>query len=281
MAPEEHPVLLTEAPLNPKANREKMTQVMFETFHTPAMYVAVPAVLSLYASGRTTGLVVDSGSAGAYIVPIHQGHPLPHAVMRKDVGSGSDLTGYMAHLLTQRGYSFTTSAEMEIVCDIKEKLCYVALDFKEELETASKRDGFEKSYTLPDGQVITIGEEQFRCPESMFGYILSRKAMPFGEYTYYSITNCDKEIRDELFANVILAGGNTMFPGFGDRLQKELRAMESWSSRKVEVISPPDRQYSAWHGGSILASLPTSKEMFITKQEYDESGPSVVHKKCP
>ena len=280
MSPEEHPVLLTEAPLIPKANREKMTQIMFETFKVPAMYVAIPAVLSLYATGRTTGIVVDSGFGSAYIVPIYQGHYLPDAVLRKDVGNGNDLTCYMVKLLTERGYSFTTSAELEIACDIKEKFCYVALDFKEELGTASKRDGFEKSYTLPDGQEITIGDEQFRCPEPMFDYVLSRKAIPIGENTYYSITKCDKEIRDELFSNVVLAGGNTMFPGFGDRLRKELSAIESSSSRKVEVISPPDRQCSGWRGGSIMAALPTSKEIFITKQQYDESGPSVVHTKC-
>ena len=280
MVPEEHPVLLTEAPLTPKANREKMTQMMFETFKVPAMYVAIPAVLSLYATGRTSGIVVDSGFRSTHIVPIYQGYCLPHAVVRNDLIAGSDLTCYMARLLTGRGYSFTTSAELEIACDIKEKMCYVALDFKEELGTASKRDGFEKSYTLPDGQVVTIGDEQFRCPEPMFDYVLSRKAIPIGENTYYSIAKCDVEIKDELFSNIVLAGGNTMFPGFGDRLQKELSAMERSSSRKFVVITPPDRQYSGWHGGSILASLPAFKEMFITKQEYDESGPSVVHMKC-
>ena len=281
VAPEDHPVMLTEAPLNPKRNRETMMEIMFEKFDHPAFYIAIQAVLSLYTTGRTTGLVLDSGDGVSHTVPVYEGYSLPHAILRIDL-AGRDLTDYLRSILTERGYSFVTSAEREVVRDIKERVCYVARDFDGHmrLSASNRRLELEETYELPDGQIITVGNERFRCPEVIFQpSFIGLDSPGLHESLFNSIMKCDVDIRQDMYASIVLSGGSTLFPGIADRMLGEIVHLAQ-PRMKVKVIAPPERKYSVWLGGSILASLSSFESMWISKDEYKESGTSIIHRKC-
>jgi actin beta/gamma 1 len=281
ISPEDHNVLLTEAPLNPKNNRERITQIMFEAFNTPGIYIAIQAVMSLYSAGKTTGVVLDSGDGVTHFVPIFEGYAFPHAILRSNL-AGRDLTDFLLKLLTERGLHLGSSAEREIVRDIKEKICYVSLDYENELKETGKSTSVDMQYEMPDGELIIIGNERFRCPEVLFKpTLIGKEIMGIHDTVYNAIMKSDLDIRKELYSNIILSGGTTMFNGLPERLTKEIQKLApSATSSKVKVIAMPERKYSVWIGGSILSSLSNFQCMWITKSEYDESGPQIVHRKC-
>lgn len=297
VSPEEHHIILTDVPVGPKANRERLTSLTFETFKVAAMYLMFAPVLAMYSSGRTTGLAVDSGGNVTHVVPIYEGYSLPHAIRQLPVG-GNHLTSLLGDLLAKRGLSFTSKSDLEHLRSYKEKRCYIALDFDAEMAQDQEPEGKDlQQYEFGDGRCISSGSERFCCPEALFQprrfNMVSLKEM-FGARhlppqnkemsglhiaVYESIQLCDCDIKNDLYGNIVLAGGNTMFQGMQERLKKELVALAP-TAVKVNVIASPERRYAAWIGGSILASLSTFKGMWITKDEFGEAGPAIVHRKC-
>ncbi|GCB84054.1 actin-1-like [Scyliorhinus torazame] len=276
VATEEHAVLLSDAPLSPATNREKAAELLFEGFCVPAMYVAHQSLLSLYSTGRTTGLIIESGLGVSYTAPIHNGYTLPHATYRLDLAGGG-LTDYMAKLLEECGNPFSPE-EMHIVRNIKESCCYVAQDFNEEM-VANEND-YLTDYELPDGHIITIGNERFRCPESLFKPEVVGLTDPgLHALAMKSLEKCRAEHRPELLNNIVLSGGSSMFPGFAERIQREMGELAP-SRAKLNVYASPQRKFSVWIGGSITACLNTFQSMWISRREYDEKGPVIVHRKC-
>ncbi|CAK90777.1 unnamed protein product (macronuclear) [Paramecium tetraurelia] len=279
VSPEDQPVLLTEAPMNPKFNRERMIQIMFETFNVPSFYVSIQAVLSLYSSGRTTGLVVDSGDGVTHCVPIFEGYQMPHAIQRIDL-AGRACTDYLSKILNELGYSFTSSAEREIVKDIKEKLCYTALDPKEEEKKYKESNSQNRPYELPDGNIVVVKDQRFRCSEILFSPELIGLEVPgMHQLSFSSIMKCDIDVRRDLYNNIVMSGGTTLFSGIPERLSKEMTNLAP-TSMKIKVIAPPERKFSVWIGGSIQSTLSTFQSQWVTRSEYDETGPQIVHRKC-
>jgi len=277
--PTEQPAHLTEAPKNPRNNREQMMQIFFEEFSVPSFYVSIQAVLSLYASGKTTGLVFDAGDGVTHLVPVYEAYSLQHAISRMDL-AGRDLTNWLKDILTESGITLSSTAELEIVKEIKEKKCYVALDYESELKEFESGDSKTTEFEMPDGQIVKIGSQQIKCPEALFKPGFLGKDFGGVHQTAFScVQKCDVDLRRSLLGNIILSGGTTMFPGLADRLSKEISSLTP-SSVKVKVVAPNERKFSVWIGGSVLSTLATFQTMWITRQEFDENGSVIIHRKC-
>ncbi|KAM7367522.1 hypothetical protein PAMP_013813 [Pampus punctatissimus] len=296
--PEDHPVLLTEAAMNPLENRQRMVEIMFECFSVPFTYVAMQAVLALYAAGRCTGVVLDSGDGVTHSVPVFEGYCLPHAVQRFPL-AGVDITMHLKRvlsntflvlhtvqavnnlLLQEQGVCMRTTAEMEIVREMKERCCCVAPNYEAEL-TQGGPSCREMHYTMPDGQIVTLSTERFRAPEILFKpELIGRDHYGMHESIFKSILSSDIDLRRCFLGNIVLSGGNTLLAGLPERLQAEIRGMVPADMREsVRVTSPIDRDFSVWSGGAVLANLPTFSSAWISREEYEEFGPQIVFRKC-
>jgi actin len=276
----EHSILLTEAILNPRSNREKMLQIQFETFNVPSLYVISTAQSSFHSTCRMTGVVLEVGDGVTEVVPFYEGYAFPHAMIRQNFG-GRDLTVWLQRMLmVDRNIMFTTSAEREMLRDMKKKLSYVALDFEAELHKAATMTDCTAMYTLPDGNELPIRSERFRCAELLFrpgfnGLSFDR----IDQSLYNSIRQCDDETWNDLYQNIIVSGGTTLLKGFPERIEKEITRLAP-ANMKIQVIARPERIYAAWIGGSIFASSPNFPQMLITREEYNHEGAQIGHRKC-
>jgi len=298
---------------------------MFETFDTPAFFLSKDAVLSAFAAGRATALVVDCGGAVTRVSPVHDGYILKKGVIKNGLG-GDALTGYLTRTLASKQvtvkphYQLTKKAVpgregeyqvtdnsgkfpnatksyhdwmvADIVRDIKESFCRAS-------ETRYDPEMFANkapvSYELPDGNTIEVGPERFLLPELLLQPELGDDAIkaaavsdelhtPSGliSMVHESILRCDPDIRRDMYSNVLLTGGSSLYEGLSERLYNELSIKVS--QQKVKVTAPQlpvERRFSAWIGGSILASLGTFHQLWMSKKEYEESGASLVEKRCP
>lgn len=260
------PVLITETANAPFSYKQKSAELFFEKFKAPSFYVAMQETLSLYASGRVTGVVLTCGDGVTTAVPIYEGYAPRHAIQRSDV-AGRDVTEYLQMLLRKGGYNFHTSNDFEIVKNIKETLCYLALDLeKEEMEPGSP-----PKYELPDQNVINVGAERFRAPEVLFNpALLGREDEGVHRCLESAVMASDLDLHRILCANIVLAGGSTKLTSFGEVLFSRIK--DIFQDLKIQISSPKSRHISAFTGGAVLTSMPSFEENWITKKQYKEEG---------
>ncbi|EKX46022.1 hypothetical protein GUITHDRAFT_70928 [Guillardia theta CCMP2712] len=265
----ERRILLTEPPQNPKQNREKLFQVMFEKYGFEGVHVSLQAVLTLYAQGIMTGVVFDSGDGVTHIIPVWEGMTLPNLTRRINM-AGRNITDYLIKLLLHRGYVFNRTADFDTVRQIKEQHAYVAYDTAVEKKLAEETTVLMRSYTLPDGRTINIGQERFQCAEVLFQpSLIESDSKSVAEELLDSIQSADMDLRPDFYKHIVLSGGTTMLPGLPTRLEKELRSLhqklvksDGPSKLKIRIEDPPRRKHLVFHGGSILAEIMQDKNEF-------------------
>ena len=278
------PLLVAEGEsMNPKCNREKLTQIAFETFSVPHFFLALSPALILAAAGRRTGLSVDLSDI-TRAVPVYEGYFLSHCVTRNWVNSLL-VTEHLGKLLARNnaGVSFQSRCNYDALIDITKQLAYAAQDVDQEKETfgCSK----EEQFKLPDGKVVTVGTERFECAEPLFQPELANVyGAGLAAHVVNTVRLCNADIRQELLSNVVLAGGGSSLAGLASRLQKEveteLMGHHDLSGMHVQVLAPPGGDLLVWKGASLLASSPGFIDNCISSDEYEEYGPALVHRKC-
>lgn len=275
-----HALILTEAPFAVYENRLKMAEIVFENLGVESLYITNNSTLSLYANGKTTGTVVDIGYQTTSFVPIYEGFVLNHAVTKVDTG-GKDLTDCFCEIIGKRpgNAQFTNEGQKSMINELKEKICEVAEDYDSQMKKCMDQKTLE-THRLPDNSVVYISGEKYQCPEVLFQPQLFHKDhYGLHEQTFKSIKRCDEDIEKDLFQNVVLCGGSSLFLKIRKKFEKELQSLAP-TGKTVKVIAPPERKYSSWLGGAILSSMSSFKNsMFVSKKEWLEAGKTVIYDK--
>ncbi|PKU47551.1 actin-like protein 7a [Limosa lapponica baueri] len=273
--PEDHAVLVSVPPLCSITHKERYAEMMFEGFHVPAIHMAYQPCLSMYSYGKTSALVVESGHGTSHVVPIYEGYIIRSFTRSVDY-AGSDITRYLMKLLNESGNVFTEH-QLNVVQDLKEKCCYTSLNLRQDLRLPVQKQ--QVDYELPDRHVVTVGKERFLCAEALFKPALLGSQQPgLLQLTLACLKKCNADISKKMVRNILLCGGNTMMEGFADRFQMELA--KRYPAENLITAASPQRKFSVWIGGSILASLHSFQELWVYSSEYKEHGPSCIFNKC-
>lgn len=258
-----------------KAQREKLAQVMFETFSIQSVFIEYPTTLAAFTSGKFTALVVDCGHSDVEASVMIHGYRIPNFCNHLGFG-GRFLTEYLLRILGENAVLFNTRSNLDMARDIKEKLCYTAENFYAEEDSHKPND----EYTRLNGDTITVGDQRFRCPEALFQPWLAKHEACDGIHKIINnlIQKCDADVQRELWGNIVLSGGSSLFKGFPERIEKEC-SLCAPLTMKVKVVAAPERGNAAWIGGSMFASLATFPSMAFTRYEYDEAGVFYMHRK--
>jgi len=278
----EHPVLMAESPINTNYLREKFTEIMFENFEVPAFHLQDSSVLSLRSVGLDTGVVVESGHGCTYTSVVHEGAVIRHTIP-KTFYAGNDVTKYIARMLGK--FSECEGEDLNFIAkDIKEKLCFVSEDFPADLRLAKDIDLYERTYNLPNGKQITLNAERMYAGEGMFRPEMFGCNCPgIHRQVCRTLRLADPTVRRAACSNIVMSGGNTLFPGMLTRLQMELNRIIPSSLGARVLDFPEQQQYATWIGGSRMAADPAMDDVWIMRADYDEQGPAIVnyrHKSC-
>lgn len=309
--------MLAESSFNARSVREKQAEIIFEKYQSPSLFIGKTAALCCYSNARGTGVVYDSGGGSTSTCVVAEGYVMQKSIVRNEM-SGRALDEAMLRAIEKLGgvgktslrpryayrrtvrpdgstlveaadfpkthASYRDFMSLEIGREIRESLCQCS---EEKFDVARSSNIPTRRYKLPDETEISVGAERFLIPELMFDAdaVETRfNFIPAHTMVHTAVEKCgEMRLRKELFNNVIVAGGNSSYEGFEERLRYEIsiRASTALRTRVVGGLKPRDRKTCAWHGGSILASLDSFMEMWVSKSEFDEFGPSVVDRKCP